>query len=130
MQQAAIDAVMGEDQRVFFHADVGEAVNVFAVRHRPFWMLQLACFGTTTAGKDVGGEFAFQLQVLEIMIVTADVSVDLMLLQQRLPLGNDRLRVTMIAIGIKGMMGHHEREGSSWLGQLRFQPFQLCSLLG
>jgi hypothetical protein len=53
--------------------------------------------------------------MLKIMIVSAKVGMDFLLLKETVPLIDERFGITMVAIGVERMMSDDEREWGAWL---------------
>ena len=131
MEQFPLDIVVRKDEPVPRDPEMGEAVDIPPVGHLPTGF-ELAGFGSASSGKNKRSAKPLKFEVLKIMIVSAKISMNAVLLEKRSPLLDESPGVTMIPVGIERMMGHHDGEGCPMTLQLRNEPLVLlaCFSLG
>lgn len=77
-----------EGELVLRDEQVGEAVGGFGVGFA-LGLLQLRDCGTASAGDDEGGADALEFEVLQVVVVSAEVGGDAVFLEQRQPCGDE-----------------------------------------
>jgi hypothetical protein len=71
--------------------------------------LQIAQAGSSTSGNYVGGGIPFELEVLQVMVMTAQVQVDFSLAQERFPVLYQNRGVAMVPVGEYRMVRKNSR---------------------
>src|SRR5271168_133867 len=106
------------------HFYVGKPCNLYTIwtacRGVP---LEIAQVGTSTTGDYVGSGITFELDVLQVMVVPAQIQVNFLLPQERFPLLNQKRRIAMVPVGEYRMVrenGRVQRRGR--LGKFISKP--------
>ena len=85
--------------------------------------LQIAQAGSSTSRNHVGGGIALELEVLQVMVVTAQIQMILLLAQERFPVLDQNWRIAMIPVGEYRMVGENGRvQRRSRLGKFISKP--------
>ena len=99
MDDAAVSSDVANRDFVRRGFEVAEAVDLFGERAAlRFGDLEVVEVGSSGSGADEGGGVAFELEVLEVVVVACEVEVDVVLAEQRLPLGDEDLVVAVRAV--------------------------------
>jgi len=106
MQLGGRSVMMREDQAVGRNLEMGETVNVLPEGNGSLRLLQLPGIRSAPTGQNERSGKSLKFEVLEVVIVAAEIRMDTMLLEQIPPASLvETAGVAVIAVGIDGMVG-------------------------
>lgn len=126
VQLPSIAPEVADDQPLGAHFQVGEAVDVLGktIERRRLLPSVGAQRRPAPAGDDKRRRVTFELEVLEVVDVSAKIEMGRVRAKERVPLRDERLAVS--GIGIERMVpAHDEERRGARLRQFRLQPLRL-----
>src|SRR5580704_2805155 len=67
--------------------------------------------GSATAGKEEACGVAFELKVLQVVVVSREVEGNFVLAEERVPIANEPGVVAVRSVGVDGVVAHRDEEG-------------------
>ena len=126
MQLLSVGIEMPDGKVICVDLEVGEAVGRFAEwAALAFGNLAFADAGSAAAGENERGLQGFEFEMLQVVIVAAEVERDSVFLQQRAEVINQGSRVAVLAVAVDGMMADADGPAGAGLLEFRFQPLPL-----